>query len=249
MKKREIMQFTLVELLVVISIIALLASILLPALNKAKQQANRIACVSNLKQCGAATYSYVDDFQGWLPFSYDTVNTSYSGYATAGGPAWFYLLAPYVNLEPRDGFFYALGKTYAARPKQPVVFTCPAHRLEYPNNCPTSYSPGIRVALRAPLANNLNRGKMQMVRQTASKAWLNEWQMADGTNVEYPSVSLNEGNIIPGHANNFFGTRHNGSGNILFFDGHADWVSLPDVMSPSPGTIVVRGIFDTYDNN
>ena len=62
--------FTLVELLVVISIIALLISALLPALNKAKQQANLVQCGSDMRQMGSALNIYSAENHGWLPYGY-----------------------------------------------------------------------------------------------------------------------------------------------------------------------------------
>jgi prepilin-type N-terminal cleavage/methylation domain-containing protein/prepilin-type processing-associated H-X9-DG protein len=73
--------FTLVELLVVIGIIALLISILLPALSKARQQANLLYCSSNLKNIGQLIQTYTTENQGYTPTVWNQTTGIYTTYA------------------------------------------------------------------------------------------------------------------------------------------------------------------------
>jgi type II secretory pathway pseudopilin PulG len=65
--KANVVRFTLVDLLVVIAIIAVLVAILLPALNRARELAIRVQCLSNMRQHGIAYAMYVQDFSGRYP--------------------------------------------------------------------------------------------------------------------------------------------------------------------------------------
>jgi len=87
--------FTLVELLVVIGIIAILIGILLPAMSRARQQANLVWCQSNMRQMGTAIFMYAQANKERLPIGWWSGETSPRG--NADGTDWGWLILPYLK--------------------------------------------------------------------------------------------------------------------------------------------------------
>ncbi len=226
--------FTLLELLIVIVIIAVLASLLLPALANAKAKGRRIDCQSRLKQWHLAFTMYAEDYDDWIPReSYEpkgetTINnwTQVKGKPQPNGgtdsqDVWYNSLPPYLQLPPTSSF--------AARPDRKNFYDknlihCPAAKFPSHAFRDNYLFPLFSVAMNSQLIQTGPSVKMSAIESrdpVRTVIFLDN--LLEGEKKVHPAQE-NSHLGQPGAWASRFGARHENGGNLVFGDGHVTWL-------------------------
>jgi hypothetical protein len=212
--------FTLVELLITISVIAIIVSLLLPALNKARDKSRSIACYNNLKTVGTAIQFYMQDYDGWFRNGYGTYWRNLSPYV--GGPDDSYW-SPIVNTPAK----FNMPEPQKRLPKQ---FLCPAivpniegsiilphyfYGVTYSESTSRGYAFRLDMPARYDESRRTPPSEVAIAADTTSIALINRTQNGTGL-----SATLRDEGYQQGQG--YLYPRHFGNVNIIAMDCHVE---------------------------